>query len=69
MSLGSLRKWASTNWGSKVSSLPEVTKLMKGWFMFLLSSKEDVDTLLTGMWEMAGVPIVLCHWSPIFDVA
>lgn len=69
LSQGFLKKWVITNWGSKVSSLPEVSKLMKGWFVFLMASKEDVDLMLTGMWEMVGVPIVLCKWSPIFDAA
>lgn len=67
LSLGFLRKWEITNWGSMVSSPPEVSRLAKGWFIFLLYSKVEVDTLLEGMWEMAGVPIVLRKWSPIFD--
>lgn len=66
LSLGFLWKWEITNWGSKVSSPLEVTKLMKGWFTFLISSKEEVDMLLTSLWEMVGVPIVLHKWSPIF---
>lgn len=69
LSLGFLRKWAITNYGSKVSSLLEATKLMKGWFVFLMSSKDEADMMLTDMWEMVGVPIVLHKWSPIFDVA
>ena len=68
-SLESLRKWVSINWGTKLSSPPEVTKLMKDWFMFLLPSKKEAETLLTSTWEMAGVPIVLQRWSPIFDAA
>jgi hypothetical protein len=68
-SLGFLRKWAITNWGSKVSLPPEVSKLIKGWFVFLLSSKEAADTLLVGMWEMVGLPIVLRKWTPIFDAS
>lgn len=65
MCLGFLRKWENTNWGSKVSSMPKVSKLMKGWFIFLMSIKEEVDLMLIGMWEMVEVPIVLHKWSPI----
>ena len=66
LSLVFLKKWETTSRGSKVSSPPKVTKLMKGWFVFPMSSKEEVDMFLEGMWEMAGVPIVLRKRSPIF---
>lgn len=66
---GFLKKWVSSNWGSQVSVFPEVSKLMKGWFVFLMASREDADRLVSSRWEMAGVPIVLRKWSPIFDAA
>ena len=69
LSLGFLKKWVNTNWGSQVSTLPEVSKLMKGWFVFLMASKEDADRMVLGRWEMVGVPIVLHKWSLIFDDA
>lgn len=69
LSLGFLQKWVNTNCGSQVSTLSEVSKLMKGWFVFLMASKEDVDQMVSGRWEMVGVPIVFCKWSLIFDVA
>lgn len=59
LSLGFLIKWAITNWGSKVSSPPVVSRMTKGWFVFLLSSKVEANTVLAGMWEMARVPIML----------
>ena len=46
-----------------------VSKLMKGWFMFMLSSKDEAESLMSDTWEMAGVPIMLWCWCPIFDVA
>lgn len=52
-----------------MTPLPEVTKLVKGWFMVLLPSKEEVETLLKHNWEMAGIPIILRRWTPIFDAA
>ena len=52
-----------------MSSLLEVTKLTKGWFVFLISSKEEANILLTGLWEMVEVPIVLHKWPHIFYVA
>ena len=59
LSLGFLQNWAITNSRSKVSSSPEVKKLMKGWLAFLMSSKEEADMLRIGLWEMVRVPIVL----------
>lgn len=64
-----LRKWVEENWGSQLSTLLVVNNLMKGWFSFLMASKDDVDRMVLGRWEMAGVPIVLRKWSPIFDAA
>lgn len=49
------------NWSGKVQTLPRVTKLMKGWFLFMMSSMDEA--------EMVGVPIVLRRWSPIFDAS
>lgn len=43
LSLGFLKKWVTSNWGSQVSTLLEVSKLMKGWFVFLMASKEDAN--------------------------
>jgi len=68
LSVGFLKNWALEHWGSIVSNTPIISKLAKGWFMFLLSMKEEVDVLVKGSWEMAGVPIVLRKWTPIFDV-
>lgn len=53
----SLNKWVADSWGSILSPLSEVTKLVKGWIMVLLPSKN---------WEMVGVPIILQRWAPIF---
>lgn len=33
-----------------------------------MASKDDADRMVSGIWEMAGVPIVLRKWSLIFDV-
>lgn len=32
-----LKKWAMEHWGSLVSNPPVISRLAKGWFMFLLS--------------------------------
>lgn len=64
-----LRKWVEENWGSQLSTLLVVNKLMKGWFSFLMASKDDANRVVLGRWEMAGVPIVLRKWSLVFDVA
>ena len=64
-----LRNWVAEKWGSQLAILPEVSKLMKGWFVFLMDSKDDADRMVSSRWEMAGVPIVIKKWSLIFDVA
>lgn len=69
LSIGFLRRWVESNWSNKLPSLARVSKRMKGWFMFMMLSKEKAESVLSSLWEMAGVPIVLWWWSPIFDVA
>ena len=59
LSIGFLRWWVETNWSSKLPSLPRVSKLMKGWFMFMMSSKDEAESVLSSSWEVAGVSIVL----------
>ena len=41
-----LCNWVADHWGSLLSTLPEVKKLMKGWFSLLMASKEDVDRMV-----------------------
>lgn len=55
----SLNKWVANSSGSILSPLSEVTKLVKCWFMVLLPSKKEADTILKRNWEMVGVPIIL----------
>jgi hypothetical protein len=65
----SLNKWVADSWGSVISPLPEVTKLVRGWFLVLLESKQEADTLLQKNWIMVGVPIILRRWTPLFDAS
>ena len=48
-------------------SAPEVRVLTKGWFSFILHSKEEVDVVLSRQCSMLGVPIVLKSWTPFSD--
>ena len=54
-----LRRWAADQWNLLLESAPEVLVLTKGWFSFILHSKEEVDAVLRRQWSMLGVPIVL----------
>lgn len=65
----SLNKWVADTWGYVISPLPMVTKLVRGWFLVLLESKQEADTLLQKNWTMAGVPIILRRWTPLFDAS
>ena len=46
VSVGFLIKWVLTQWGSIVSTPCEISRLEKGWVLFILSSQEEVDLLV-----------------------
>lgn len=46
LSVGFLKRWLELNWSRKVQTLPQVTKLMKGWFLFMMASKDEAESVL-----------------------
>jgi hypothetical protein len=38
-----LKDWACENWGKSLSYEPKIRSLAKGWFAYILNSKEGAD--------------------------
>jgi len=62
-----LHSWVDKSWGTKLSSFPSIWLLAMGWFSFVFKASSDLDWVLSKNWTIAGTPIVLKCWTPIFD--
>jgi len=50
-----------------ISIEPYIRILARGWFAFMLKTKNVVSWVLEQHWSMAAIPLILKHWTPFFN--
>ena len=54
-------------WGNSMLMLPGVVTMNRRWFSLIFPRSDLVDQVMSKYWHIEMKPVLLKHWSPMFD--